>query len=258
MKLKVIAALAGVGLVGLWGSAMAVAAPAAATDYQTMSRNLTTIEDPPWKERESVQRRFEFLLQEFDTYCPKKPDAASIGDQLAFSYRKLKEIGLDREETILDLFNQNHRMIADIFTIANAERDVSTPGCTQFFAMYISLRKRGESPDNARRGIVALYKGLMMVGAETDNKKAQDSFASPPVQRSTSQHEIPVCGKSMAKNNFASRFCPSPWVGIWSQDFVGKYRRVWRCTERNTQYGTFMTGKGCGSAWLPNEYTILK
>ena len=87
-----------------------------------------------------------------------------MGDRLASAHGQLKEAGLDREETILDLFNSSHRMIVDIATIANTSERIAMPTCTQFFAMYVVLRQKGESPDRARRGIVAIFKGLSNIG----------------------------------------------------------------------------------------------
>lgn len=89
------------------------------------------------------------------------------------------------------------------------------------------------------------------------NASAQPIAASPPA-RSAGRHEIPVCGAEMARANFEARFCPSPWTEIWSTDFVGTYRQVWHCAESNSQYGTFLNAKGCGSAWLPKGYSKVR
>ena len=73
-----------------------------------------------------------------------------------------------------------------------------------------------------------------------------------------SKHVIPVCGAEMARAKFMGRFCPSPWTEIWSTDFVGTYRRVWHRAATNSQYGSFLNTKGCGSAWLPKSYSRVK
>ena len=68
------------------------------------AEKLTAIAAPSFSERESTQRRFEFLVKEFDEYCPEDSGGASPADMLVFSHGKLKDAGLS-EESLLALAN---------------------------------------------------------------------------------------------------------------------------------------------------------
>ena len=107
------------------------------------------------------------------------------------------------------------------------------------------------------KGMLPVFKDLLKCIA--DNAGPQRSALSAPTQPAD-RHVVPVCGEQMARRNFKGRFCPSPWVEIWAAAYVGKYRQVWRCKDRNTQYGTLMAGKypTCVSAWLPKGYSVVK
>ena len=106
------------------------------------------------------------------------------------------------------------------------------------------------------------YLAQTMLPALKDLMKCIAANAGAPAASASvlpaSKHEIPVCGTEMARANFEARFCPSPWTEIWSTDFVGTYRRVWHCADSNSQFGSFLNAKGCGSAWLPKGYSRVK
>ena len=117
--------------------------------------NLTIIADPSWGQRESYRRRFRFLLNEFDENCPDLEGKEQVGDTLVSVYMQLKEVGLGREEGLLDFSNTMHRMVTEIGTQAKMA-EMPLPGCVELWAMYTTSRRGGFSPEESRGAVTAL------------------------------------------------------------------------------------------------------
>ena len=123
------------------------------------AEQLTVIASPSRGERETTQRRFEFLLNRFNEYCPTEDGEASVSDMLVFTHGKSKEAGLDGEESLLDLSNTLHRMTSEIATASSAAR-MDQPACAEIWSMYLVLRNGGYSPIEARESVAAVAGGL--------------------------------------------------------------------------------------------------
>ena len=123
------------------------------------AEKLTAIASPSFSEHESTQRRFEFLVKEFNKYCPEESGGASPADMLVFSHSKLKDAGLDSEESLLELANTLHRMTVEIATSAIGH-DSDPPECSEIWTMYLTLRLRGQLSTEAREGVVGAARML--------------------------------------------------------------------------------------------------
>ena len=106
------------------------------------AETMTIIHAPGWREQERVQRRFKFLLGEFEEVCTNEKGAATIPDRLVFIHQKLKEAGLDGEESLLDLSNTLHRLTQDIAGRASAA-GMEPPQCSEIWVMYLMTRQKG-------------------------------------------------------------------------------------------------------------------
>ncbi len=137
-------------MTGLLALIIATSAPFA---QLSDAEKLTSIAAPSFSEHESTQRRFEFLVKEFNKYCPAEPRGASPADMLVFSHGKLKDAGLDSEESLLALANTLHRMTAEIAAGA-IRHDSDPPKCSEIWAMYLTLRLQGQPSTEAREGVV--------------------------------------------------------------------------------------------------------
>ena len=118
------------------------------------AEKMTVLHAPGWREQERVQQRFEFLLGEFEEVCPNEEGAATIPDRLVFIHQKLKEAGLDGEESLLDLSNTLHRLTHDIAARASAA-GMESPQCSEIWVMYLTTRRKGQPPSEASRTVTA-------------------------------------------------------------------------------------------------------
>ena len=116
--------------------------PPLARSCQPRAETMTIIHAPGWREQERVQRRFKFLLGEFEEVCTNEKGAATIPDRLVFIHQKLKEAGLDGEESLLDLSNTLHRLTQDIAGRASAA-GMEPPQCSEIWVMYLMTRQKG-------------------------------------------------------------------------------------------------------------------
>ena len=82
-----------------------------------------------------------------------------MSDMLVFTHGKIKEAGLDGEESLLDLSNTLHRMTSEIATTSSAAR-MDQPACAEIWSMYLVLRNGGYSPIEARESVAAVAGGL--------------------------------------------------------------------------------------------------
>ena len=123
------------------------------------AEKLTAIAAPSFSEQKSTQRRFEFLVKEFNEYCPAEPGSASPADMLVFSHRKLKDAGPDSEESLLALANTLHRMTAEIAAAA-IRHDSDPPECSEIWTMYLTFRLRGQPSTEAREGVTEAVRRL--------------------------------------------------------------------------------------------------
>ena len=115
---------------------------------------MTALHAPGSGEQERVQRRFEFLLGAFEKVCTNEKGAATIPDRLVFIHQKLKEAGLDGEESLLDLSNTLHRLTHDIAARASAA-GMDPPQCSEIWVMYLTTRQKGQSSSEASRTVTA-------------------------------------------------------------------------------------------------------
>ena len=133
----------------------------AVEDFEDMEvwEKLTVLESPTWGERKNTERRFKFPLKKFDTYCAKN-GGASPGNMLVFVHGLLKDAGLGGEESLLMWANTAHRMMSEVYANSRAAK-MATPQCSEILAMYVAARRdTGQSPREARRGIVEVVKVL--------------------------------------------------------------------------------------------------
>ena len=137
-------------MAGLLVLIIAVSAPFAKLSD---AEKLTAIAAPSFSEHESTQRRFEFLVKEFNKCCPEESGGASPANMLVFSHSKLKDAGLDGEENLLALSNTLHRMTVEIAAAAIGHAS-DPPKCSEIWTMYITLRLRGQPTTEAREGVV--------------------------------------------------------------------------------------------------------
>ena len=134
---------------------------AVSTPFAQLSdaEKLTAIVAPSFSEHESTQRRFEFLVKEFNKYCPAETSGASPADMLVFSHGKLKDAGLDSEESLLALANTLHRMTVEIAT-SEIGHDSGPPECSEIWTMYLTLRLQGQPSTEAREGVTGVVRRL--------------------------------------------------------------------------------------------------
>ena len=123
------------------------------------AEKLTAIAAPSFSKHESTQQRFEFLVKEFNEYCPEESSGASPADMLVFSHGKLKDAGLDSEESLLELANTLHRMTAEIAAAALG-RNSDLTKCSEIWTMYLTLRLRGQPSTEAREGVTGVVRML--------------------------------------------------------------------------------------------------
>ncbi len=120
----------------LWLIVVPPALPEQREEDLSDAEKLTFIHSPAFRERETTQRRFTFLLNEFDEYCGTEPGGAVPSDMLVFSHEKLKEAGLDGDESLLGLANTLYRMTVDIASSATRAGS-EAPKCSEIWTMYL-------------------------------------------------------------------------------------------------------------------------
>ena len=118
---------------------------------RTPAENMTIIESPRFGERDTVLRRFEFLLDRFSDLC--RGEGAPVHDMLVVSYQQLIDAGLEREESLLDLSNTLYRAAQETRSAGVRPDQVS---CAELFSMYVVSRQGGFSQEESRQAAVAL------------------------------------------------------------------------------------------------------
>ena len=129
------------------------------TEDPSDAEQLTVIASPGFGEYDTTLRRFEFLVDDFSEHCPVEESGSSPADMLVFSHGKLKEAGLDGEESLLDLANTLHRMTVELAASATAS-DFDPPRCAEIWTMYLTLRLQGQPSTEAREGVTGVVRAL--------------------------------------------------------------------------------------------------
>lgn len=130
---------------------------------------LTIIESPRLSERGSTLRRFRFILGELPKYCPVTEGNASHADMLASVFVKLEDAGLEREEGLLALTNNLYGLTVEAAGIAKLN-GYPAPPCHEVWALYLTLRLRGQLRTAAREAVAKMIGGLYGIGVENDHE----------------------------------------------------------------------------------------
>lgn len=116
---------------------------------------LTAIADPPWRERDRVQKRFEYLLPRYVSACVDLETEIDVGDMATFTFQKINESGMN--EDLLELTEG----VYGVLRHAQALGLLGDGGCAEYFAMYVALRQEGTSPPDATeqiKGILNIFR----------------------------------------------------------------------------------------------------
>ena len=80
------------------------------------------------------------------------------GNMLVAAHNLLKEAGLEKEERLFDFSNTMFSMVNEIYPYA---KNAQVPNrCAELFGMYVSGRREGMSPQDAKKGVVSIAKTL--------------------------------------------------------------------------------------------------
>ena len=135
-----------------------VGGPISVTAQEDYAHMMMILTNPAFGERESVEKRYRFLLPRIAESCADAKTPDRVADMVYVSHKRLDEAGLGRRESLLAITETLHRLMREI---GPAARRVGVPiKCAEVFAMYLVVRLDGMSPEESRNGIAAVVKGL--------------------------------------------------------------------------------------------------
>ncbi len=117
---------------------------------------MTVISKVSSSERARTEKRYRYVLQQFMELCSDVPKAIRAADMLVVVHRHISKAGL--EEPLPELVETIHSMTQDI--APHAQLSKLPLKCSEVWAMYTILRRKGKRPDEARQGVTAVSKGL--------------------------------------------------------------------------------------------------
>ncbi len=116
-------------------------------DNTTIAYKLAVVADVGWRQFESTERRFAFVLPRLNDVCTDIVSEERVADHLVLLHQQLEEAGLEREEELPQL-------VDNVFSLANVI-GVSGKGdqCVEIWVMYILARRKGMSQHDALEGV---------------------------------------------------------------------------------------------------------
>ena len=137
-------------------SAGAVLADSEVNEY---AYKMMVITDLDYDEQDAAEKRFRFVLPRLAMACPDSPEVGAVADRLVKVHQLLDEAGLGREESLLKLTNTLFGMTNDVHAMgASAGVPIK---CAETWAMYISGRQNGMTPEKARSAITSIIRALV-------------------------------------------------------------------------------------------------
>ena len=135
---------------------MASASPQAisAPDDKSAVYMMMEILDVDFSDRETVEKRFNFILLRFVKQCSDITTPMVASDMIVKVHQLLGEAGLGKEETLLTLSNNLHSMTSAIWR-AVTSRGISFK-CAEVFDLYAMGRREGLTQEVAKEGVVFL------------------------------------------------------------------------------------------------------
>ena len=127
----------------------------------SMAEKLTALESPRWRDRETVLKRFEFLLPRFIRLCPDATTENQVADMLYVAYTFIKDAGLT--EGLLDVFNNTYEVTTETSRIASLA-DAPPMKCAEIWSMYATVRRQGMTSEDAIKGLVDVVRAIYFPG----------------------------------------------------------------------------------------------
>ena len=132
------------------------------TETADLAYKLRVIAQPSLGDRETTQRRFEFLLPRLVQLCSDFKTPLKVADVLVGLSTSLKEAGMEQEEGLLDLVNNLFRLSNEVDLLDKLAKIDSRPNkCAEPWAMYITIRREQNAPpEKAIKGVTSIFKSL--------------------------------------------------------------------------------------------------
>ena len=127
-----------------------------------LAYKLMVIAQPSLGDRETTQRRFEFLLPRLVQLCTDFTTPLKVGDVLVGLSTSLKEAGMEKEEGLLDLANNLFRLSEEVDLLDKLAKIDSRPDkCAEPWSMYITIRREQNAPpEKTITAVTSLFKSL--------------------------------------------------------------------------------------------------
>ena len=125
-------------------------------DVGEVAYKMTVISKVSSSEKTKTEKRYRYVLQQFMELCSDVPKAIRAADMLVVVHQHISKVGL--EEPLPALVETLHSMTQDIAPYAQLAK--LPLKCSEVWAMYTILRRKGKRPDEARKGVAAVSKGL--------------------------------------------------------------------------------------------------
>ena len=132
-------------------SLQAISAP----DDKSAAYMMMEISDVDFSDRETVEKRFNFILPRFVKQCSGITTPMVASDMIVKVHQLLGEAGLGKEETLLTLSNNLHSMTSAISSAASS-MDISFK-CTEVFGLYAMARREGLTQEVAKEGVIGKF-----------------------------------------------------------------------------------------------------
>ncbi len=117
---------------------------------QDQATKLTTLAKPSFREFERTKRRFRFLLPALSKSCGITQKR--VADQVFAAFQMLEKAGMEKEEGLLQLFNNIHLLTNQIKVYKGGKESP----CHEWWASYVTLREIGYSPEKSMRTLVVI------------------------------------------------------------------------------------------------------
>ena len=127
-----------------------------------LAYKLMLIAQPSLGDKETTQRRFEFLLSRLVPLCTDFKTPLKVGDVLVGLSTILKEAGMEQEEGLLDLANNLFRLSKEVDLLDKlAKVPDRAKKCAEPWAMYITIRREQNAPpEKAINAVTSVFESL--------------------------------------------------------------------------------------------------
>ena len=134
-----------------------LAAMVGTAQAETLAYKMMVINGTASGDRETVEKRFAYLLPRFAEMCSDQSTQERSANMIVAAHKPLGDAGIP--DTLLQLTETLYRTVS---IIAPASKRAAVPlRCAEVFAFYVTARRDGMTADEARNGVTAMFAGLL-------------------------------------------------------------------------------------------------